>query len=207
MSYPSQTLLLTPREALFVPSKLRRYQQAKDLHFITFSCYRPQPKLGTPSERTVFERALERTRHHYRFCIIGYVVMPEHVHLLVSEPEESSLATALQALKQSVSRTVALRQTEPFWQARYYDFNVWTERKYVEKLRYIHRNPVVRGFVEKPEDWAGSSFRHHATGVERTVEIESRWTARLRQHAQLLPPGAIRSADHQPALARLGLMG
>ena len=60
--------------------------------------------------------------------MIGYVVMPEHIHLPVSEPETKPLATALQALKQSVSRTLALRNAEPFWPARYYDFNVWTEK-------------------------------------------------------------------------------
>jgi putative transposase len=113
--------------------------------------------------------------------------MPEHVHMLVSEPELSSLAIALQALKQSVSRTLALRRAESFWQARYYDFNVWTENKHVEKLRYIHRNPVVRGLVERPEQWDWSSFPHHATGEEGNVEIESRWTARLREQAREEP--------------------
>jgi|ERR1035437_5117424 putative transposase len=70
---------------------------------------------------------------------------------------------------------------EHFWQARYYDFNVWTKRKRVEKLRYMHRNPVKRGLVEKPEDWAWSSFRHYLTGVEGVVEIESEWTGRKRE--------------------------
>ena len=46
-----------------------------------------------------------------------------------------------------------------FWQARFYDFNVWTERKRVEKLRYMHRNPVMRGLANSPEDWRWSSFR------------------------------------------------
>jgi putative transposase len=107
--------------------------------------------------------------------------MPEHVHLLVSEPEDRTLATALQALKQSVSRTVALRSARPFWEPRYYDFNVWTAKKQIEKLKYLHRNPVTRGLVAKPEDWEWSSFRHYATGVEGTVEIESEWTARRRE--------------------------
>ncbi len=73
--------------------------------------------------------------------------MPEHVHLLVNEPERSTLSQAIKSLKQGVARQLALRAEEPFWQARYYDFNVWSERKFVEKLRYLHRNPV-------PADWS-----------------------------------------------------
>jgi putative transposase len=68
-----------------------------------------------------------------------------------------------------------------FWQARYYDFNVYTAKKRIEKLRYIHRNPVKRDLVEKPEDWEWSSFRHYATGEEGVVEIESEWTGRKRE--------------------------
>jgi putative transposase len=87
----------------------------------------------------------------------------------------------LQSLKQSVARTPALRAADSFWQARYYDFNVWSERKFVEKLRYTHRNPVARGLVERPEDWQWSSFRHYLSGIQGVVEIESQWTARRRE--------------------------
>ena len=59
-----------------------------------------------------------------------------------------------------------------------YDFNVWTAKKRIEKVRYVHRNPVVRGLVEKPEDWLWSSFRHYLTGNEGVVETESEWTGR-----------------------------
>ena len=68
--------------------------------------------------------------------------MPEHVHVLVNEPERGTLAQAMQSLKQGIARRLALRAADPFWQARYYDFNLWSERKFTEKLRYIHRNPV-----------------------------------------------------------------
>jgi putative transposase len=166
-----------------VPTGLVRIHQTRDMHFITFSCYGRQQKLGTASARDVFEHSLERTRRAYEFCVVGYVVMPEHVHLLVTEPETRPVATAIQGLKQSVSRTLSLRAQEPFWQERYYDFNVWSEEKRIEKLRYLHRNPVVRGLVEKPEDWPWSSFPHYATGVEGVVEIESEWTARKRERA------------------------
>ncbi len=83
--------------------------------------------------------------------------MPEHVHLLVSEPERATLAVALQALKQSVARRL-IAHSPHFWQARYYDFNVYTRKKRVEKLRYMHRNPVKRGLVQEPQDWPWSSF-------------------------------------------------
>jgi len=170
-----------------MPSGLRRFQQTGQMQFITFSCYRRQPKLSSPRTRSVFERSLERTRRAYGFCVAGYVMMPEHVHLLVTEPVTRQLATALQALKQSVSRTLARRASEPFWQALYYDFNVWTDKKRMEKLRYMHRNPVVRGLVERPEDWEWSSYRHYATGMEGAVEVESEWTARRREQAGLRP--------------------
>ena len=131
------------------------------------------------------ERALEQVRRQYGFFVTGYVVMPEHVHLLVSEPQQALLSRAIQSLKQAVARRLALRSREPFWQARYYDFNVFTERKRIEKLRYMHRNPVKRGLVQHPKDWAWSSFTHYATGAEGIVEIESEWTARRRERMRL----------------------
>lgn len=103
-----------------------------------------------------------------------------HPARLISEPECGTLASAVQAIKQSAARRL-IGDREHFWQARYYDFNVWTAKKRVEKLRYMHRNPVKRGLVEKPEGWAWSSFRHYVTGVEGVVEIESEWTGRKRE--------------------------
>lgn len=162
-----------------MPAGLVRYQQCGEMHFLTFSCYRRLPYLGDEKARCLFESALERMQKRYRFVVAGYVVMPEHVHLLVNEPQRSSLDRAVKGIKLSV----ALRSRQrPFWQARYYDFNVWTEEKRVEKLRYMHRNPVKRGLVEKPEDWPWSSFRHYATGLDGTVEIESQWTAFRREN-------------------------
>ena len=163
---------------------LVRYQQAGCFHFLTFSCYRRLPNLGRAEVRNLFERSLEVMRQRYDFVVCGYVVMPEHVHLLVSEPKKALLSKALQALKLSVS--VQSRE-RPFWQPRYYDFNVHNEGKRVEKLRYMHRNPVKRGLVDKPQDWEWSSFRHYETGVEGTVQIESHWTQWRRDHGDTLP--------------------
>lgn len=164
-----------------MPRGLVRYRRTGNFHSLTFSCFHRLPYLGSAEARDLYLDALERTRLRYRFVVAGYVVMPEHVHLLIGEPEKGDVSAAVHALKLSVS----MRRTQrPFWQARYYDFLVHNDRKRIEKLRYMHRNPVVRDLVEKPEDWPWSSFCHYATGVEGAIEIESQWTA-FRRGGQL----------------------
>ena len=122
-------------------------------------------------------------RRRYRFVVLGYVVMPEHFHLLISEPERGTPSTVIQALKLGFARRV-LRRSNPrqatlfeseasghVWQRRFYDFNLWTKRKRVEKLRYMHRNPVKRGLVEEPGLWRRSSFRYYAYQEPGPVRI------------------------------------
>src|SRR5207245_10219608 len=156
-----------------MPWGLKRFHATHQLHYLTFSCYDRRPNFHTVESRTTFESALERVRQHYVLCVYGYVVMPEHVHMLVSEPERGTLARAMQSLKQGVARRLALRAADSFWQARYYDFNVWSERKFVEKLRYIHRNPVEVGLVVRPEASALRSSRTYVCGESRPDAIES----------------------------------
>jgi putative transposase len=103
--------------------------------------------------------------------------MPEHVHLLISEPERNRLSVVIQMLKQITSRKLKPAGWARFWQARYHDFPVWSEPKRAEKLKYIHRNPVKRGLVAKPEDWRWSSFLQWSTDWEGRVEIECPSTA------------------------------
>jgi putative transposase len=179
----SQTLRLARQYSAAVPSGLKRYQQARCLHFLTFSCYQRRPLLSSPTARDAFEVELERARKWYGFFVSGYVVMPEHVHLLISEPERKSLSVALQMLKQNVSRKLRRNDVPNFWLRRSYDFLVWTNDKRLEKLTYMHFNPVKRRLVERPEDWKWSSFLHIATGEEGTVEVESEWTGRKRERS------------------------
>ena len=87
-----------------MPWGLKRLQEARCLHFLTFSCYGRAPLLGTARARDIFEQTFEQTRQWYGFYVSGYVVMPEHVHLLMSEPERAKLSVALQMLKQNVAR-------------------------------------------------------------------------------------------------------
>jgi putative transposase len=110
--------------------------------------------------------------------VYGFVVMPEHVHLLISELQRGTVANAIQSLKIASAKggkraLAAPGQRLPFWQKRYYDRNEWEHREFIEKLKYIHRNPVKRGLVKRPEDWKWSSFRHYASGENCGVQIES----------------------------------
>jgi REP element-mobilizing transposase RayT len=89
-----------------VPENLKRYYGAGDLHFITCSCCQRQPILGTPQRRDLFLSVLERMRQAYRFVVLGYVAMPEHFHLLLSEPQLGTPSTVLQAVKIGFARRV-----------------------------------------------------------------------------------------------------
>jgi len=166
-----------------MPSGLRRFQESKQTHFVTFSCYRRLPLLRITATRNIFLDCLERTRRLYQLRVYGYVVMPEHVHLLISEPQEEQLYVAIQALKVASSRRTA-RFRPPshprLWQRRYFDHNVRSLESFETLLRYTHRNPVKRGLAVKPEDWKWSSFRHYSMAEVGVVEIESRWTADRR---------------------------
>jgi len=171
-----------------MPLRLVRYQQSQQSHFVTFSCYRCLALLKTPAMRNLVVAALEQTRRRFSFRVYGFVVMPEHVHLLVSEPERALLANAIQSLKIAVAKRSAVAREfdgkrARLWYKRYYDRNIRSYSDFLEKLRYIHRNPVKRGLCERPDEWEWCSFRHYATGEDCGVEIESEWAARKRERA------------------------
>ena len=153
-----------------MPWGLTRYHQTGQSHFVTFCCYHRHSLFTSDASRRVFESAIERVRRSFRLRIYGYVVMPEHIHLLVSEPVRTAplnpksgsnrpptLADALKSLKQGVARRL-IGDADHFWQKRYYDFNVRNHAQFVEKLHYTHWNPVKRGLCERPEDWPWTAF-------------------------------------------------
>jgi len=183
-----------------VPHHPIRYYGSGDLHFINCSCYRRQPWLGTRRRRDLFLAVLEQVRQRYDFVVVGYVVMPDHVHLLIGEPERGDPSRVMQAIKQGFARRVlkALRRrrstmqqelfalgTEHVWQKRFYDFNARTARKGSQKLWYMHQNPVKRGLVQEPEQWLWSSYRSYAFDEPGAVQINQWGEAKMkiRTHA------------------------
>jgi REP element-mobilizing transposase RayT len=85
---------------------LHRFYGGNDLHFLTFSCYRRRPLLRNEAYCDLFLKILERVRRRYRLVVLGYILMPEHVHLLLSEPQRETLSTAIQALKLGFVRSL-----------------------------------------------------------------------------------------------------
>ena len=139
-----------------MPHGLKRFQQSAQSHFVTFTCYHRRRGFDAPAVYDLFVRVLEQMRRRFALCVYGYVVMPDHVHLLLSEPQRGLLADAVHHLKLSFAKRLVAQVRAPilganlgrnlgvpsgvFWQKRYYDRNVRDEHEFVEKLRYIHRN-------------------------------------------------------------------
>ena len=180
-----------------MPANLHRYYSVGYLHFITTSCYQRRPLFGSAHNRDLFLEVMEQIRERHRFVVVGYIVMPEHIHLLFSEPEVGNPSLVMAALKQTFAHRLLRRlraEANPrentlwrtpllrghIWQARFYDFVVFTEKKRVEKLRYMHRNPVERGLVLEPQQWAWSSFRHYAYEERGPVLVNEPQRAELR---------------------------
>jgi putative transposase len=179
-------------DKLPVRQKLERWYGHGHFHFITCSCYRRLPLLGTVKARDRFVKILSEVRDRYDFWLVGYVVMPEHIHLLISEPNVGDPSVVVRVLKQRVSRSLRAKKRRSvgqkelwpgrtlgshpqFWQRRFYDFNVWSKKKRNEKLKYIHFNPVKRGLVPAPKDWSWSSYRFYWRGERGVCVPNPEW--------------------------------
>src|SRR5215471_20439927 len=104
-----------------MPKGLRRIQGGGDWHFITCSCYHRLQFLSSASRRDLFLEIFEQVRAKYDFAVGGYVVMPEHFHLLISEPRVRKLSLAMQVLKQRVSRRCRAKKRKHASQMRLWD--------------------------------------------------------------------------------------
>ncbi len=116
--------------------------------------------------------------------------MPDHVHALIWFPQAGQLSLFMDEWKSQSSQTIKtlyrtrylkywqeLDDTQPVWQARYYDFNIWSRRKVEEKLEYMHLNPVRAGFVKRAVDWKWGSARWYLEG--QSVGLPIGWPAGL----------------------------
>ncbi len=183
-----------------MPSRLRRHDEWGHIHFVTFSCFRRLQFFRHEIVRDTFVGCMKLVCAKFKLRWLGYVMMPEHVHLLVlPQPPAADAPTpiseVLHDLKGSSGRRgkIALRGVwksrrslgsppldawatgageKPFWKPRGYDFNVLDERKVIEKLDYMHNNPIRRRLVDRPEQWRWSSYRWYELGDDSLIGMD-----------------------------------
>lgn len=154
------------------------YNSPGHAHFLTFSCYQRLPLLSRERTRHWLIEAITRAKEKYKYALWAYVIMPEHVHLMVYPMvQEYNISFFLKTLKQSVARKAkhyleennrdwlkrltverGTRKVFRFWQTGPgYDRNINSKNALFEKIHYMHNNPVKRGLVSTPQEWKWSS--------------------------------------------------
>jgi putative transposase len=165
---------------LSVPQRktIRHFNKPGHIHFLTFSCYQRLPFFKSDRTKEWLVEAIAKAIDKHKFALSAYVIMPEHAHLLI-QPQTLNydIAAILKGIKQPVARKAKrfLEEENPvwlkklmvksgnrevfrFWQAGPgYDRNIRDERELLEKIRYIHNNPVKNGLAATPDDWVWSS--------------------------------------------------
>jgi putative transposase len=146
-------------------------RETGSFRFITFSCNRRLPLFTNPSVCRLFTHSLAAARAKHHFELFAWVIMPEHIHLMLRPPDGTPLDRALLSIKLSVAKRAIDRLSSldrirdgagspRFWQkGGGFDRNVRDESEFVKEVRYIHRNPVERGLVDRAELWPWSSAR------------------------------------------------
>ena len=170
--------------------EMKRYEEPNHLRFLTFSCYRQLPLFEQDWAKATFADVLQVQRKKCRFHLIAWVVMTDHAHLLLwPNLPEYPVSKVLWGLKRDVARRVAAgfrdqgspmleqmqnpRGQHQFWQrGGGHDRNIFSEDEIREKIDYINMNPVRKGLVETPVDWAWSSARWYAGDRDSGIPID-----------------------------------
>ena len=124
--------------------------------------------------------SLARTRRKHKFRLLAYVIMPEHVHMVIHPPDGMPMGLVVREIKScsarrffKVERIGRPGEKRVFWQKRCYDHNCRSLEKTIEKIRYCHNNPARRGLVRDPGAWKWSSYNcyHGVNDVPLKVDV------------------------------------
>ncbi|MCA9251436.1 MAG: transposase [Phycisphaerae bacterium] len=184
-----------------MPKHLRRYDEPGDSHFLTISCQRRLTFFHDDTMKQIVVDGLRILQERFKVCVVGYVIMPEHVHVILYPHARGGdapvpISKLLYAFKKHVGfhgkqrlreiwREVGRLWSEPLnawatgdkedqtiWNVRGYDFNVRHHKALLQKLDYCHKNPITRGLVDRAEDWAWSSYRYYELGDESVLKMD-----------------------------------
>ena len=176
---------------------LPRFHIAGHIFYITTAVYRRLPIFTRASFVIPLLDSLIFYRYQQNFKLLGYVIMPDHIHLLIWPQGESTVADIMRDYKEFTAKRIVrqaiIEKNEPWivafraageetgrsinklWQDSYWDKNVYTEKFLRQKLNYIHRNPVRAGLAKHPEDYPYSSYRNYSCDQEWLIEIDRGW--------------------------------
>lgn len=155
-------------------------------HFVTFSCFKRRRLLDHDHTKRVVLGVLNESLERQSAKCVGFVVMPDHVHAIVWFPETGQLSRFMHGWKRISSYNIRrwleegnarylerVNPSDPFWQPKYYSFEIYSRVKLEEKLVYMHQNPVRAGLVEHPVAWKWSSARWYER--RQTVGVPIEW--------------------------------
>jgi putative transposase len=155
-----------------------------DQHFVTFSTYQRRRFLAPERTRSIVLETLQASLDRHGAQCHGFVIMPDHVHAILTVDPDSDISTFLLAWKKTASYRIKefygqelnhyrdlCPENCPVWQSRFYDFNLGSTDKFNEKLDYIHNNPVIAGLVRTAEAWQWSSARFYENREDVGVKI------------------------------------
>ncbi len=173
-------------------TKLRHYDNLGTARFITFSCYRRYPVLRQDLVLSLVVEQLAAIRKEHNIKLLGYVLMPEHVHLVLHPPDGVRLGVVIGQMKARAALAILAawsdrglvapqqlvvanggRRKHSIWQRRCYDHNCRTPETVREKINYCHNNPVTRKLVSEPGDWRWSSYRWYAGERDVPISIDA----------------------------------
>ena len=160
-------------------TRLRHYDDLGTARFVTFSCYMQLPNLTSPDTMAILAEEINRVRTTHAFSLLGYVFMPEHVHLVVLPPDHMKLGRVIGEIKSRSARQYfasagmgSPKATRVFWQRRCYDHNCRTPETTREKIHYCHNNPVKRGLVADPAEWMWSSHNAYQGKTDIPLAVD-----------------------------------
>ena len=187
--------------------RCKRFDVDGDAHCLTFSCFHRLPLLSRKRSCLWMCEALKMRKERDLYDLWAYVIMPEHVHIVLLPHPGVKISRILNTLKQSVSKRaliwlrqyagdflVKLADVQPngkkcyrFWQrGGGYDRNLRTVSDIYEKIEYIHNNPVRKGLTACAQDWPWSSSRAWETGIDTPIAINRQSLPSLTQVVEQL---------------------
>ena len=159
--------------------KLKHFDNLGTVRFVTFGCFRQGRDLSDPRARELLIKHIDEARKKHGFKLLGYVIMPEHVHMVLLPPDGVKLGLVIREIKSKMAREYfaltmsEVQGTRAFWQKRCYDHNCRSSETVWEKIEYCHNNPARRGLVQAPGEYKWSSYAWYQGQADVPLAIDA----------------------------------